>query len=63
MKQYCVYTRDTDFGAVLDWLGANSLNYEVHLNRTRFWVPENHMLTDFLLRFCHCCKEVDELLL
>ncbi len=61
MKHYCVYTRDPNFEAVLDWLGANSLNYEVHLNRTRFWVPENHVLTDFLLRFCHCCHEVDEL--
>jgi len=32
---------------------------EVHLNRSRFWVPNSSLLTEFLLRFADCCVEVD----
>lgn len=63
MKQYAVLTRDPDFVKVLNWVTANDLTYEVHLNRTRFHVPENQLLTELLLKFCHCCFEVDETLL
>ena len=63
MRQYAVPTRDPDFTQVMNWVSANHLQYEIHLNRTRFFVPEDKLLTEFLLKFCHCCHEVDESLL
>ena len=45
---------------VIHWIYANSITFEAHLNRTRFWVPTGTPLhTEFLLRFAHCCPQVD----
>jgi hypothetical protein len=30
------------------------------LNRTRFWVPDGIIMTEFLLKFIHCCPTVEE---
>ena len=60
MKQYFVLTRDPQFIDVADWITENDIKYEMHLNRTRFWVPDGTTTTEFLLRFIHCCAEVDE---
>ena len=60
MRQYCVYTRDDRFIEVANWLRVNKIKAEVHLNRTRFWVPEGPVLTDFLLRYNDVCPAVPE---
>lgn len=60
MTQYAVLTQDPNFAQVLNWVTSNNLEYEVHLNRTRFHVPNTVLQTEFLLRFCHCTHQVDE---
>ena len=59
MIQYYILTRDPQFIDVADWITKNDIRYEMHLNRTRFWVPDGPVRTEFLLRFIHCCPEVD----
>jgi hypothetical protein len=58
MKQYCVYSQNPNFSQVVDWIILRELKYEVHLNRTRFWVPKGPMATEFFLRWYHCTSEV-----
>jgi hypothetical protein len=60
MKQYFVLNRDPRFIDVADWITENDIQYEMHLNRTRFWVPDGPTTTEFLLKFIHCCNEVEE---
>ena len=60
MQQYCVYTQDPNFLSVAKWLGVNKLKYEVHLNRTRFWVPDGPILTEFILKWYDCCPAIIE---
>jgi hypothetical protein len=60
MKQYCVYTRDPQFRNVIKWLTANQVLAEVHINRTRFWVPEGILMTEFLLKWYDVCPSVAE---
>ena len=60
MREYYILTLDPRFGEVFKFLETHKLKYEVHLNRTRFWVPESStVLTEFLLRFTDCCPYVD----
>jgi len=58
MKQYCVYSANENFKDVVLWVQERGLEYEVHLNRTRFWVPKGPMATEFFLRWYHCTSEV-----
>lgn len=58
--QYCVYTWHEQFGEVLQWITQNNIKFEVHANRTRFWVPEGAVLTEFLLRYTNVCPLVKE---
>jgi len=59
--QYCVYTHNANFVPVMQWVEDRLIPYEVHLNRTRFWIPKNTpMYTEFMLRWYHCCSEVVE---
>ncbi len=51
MRQYYVLSQDPQIEAVFDFISDKNLRFEVHLNRTRFWVPEGSVLTEFLLRF------------
>ena len=61
MNQYGVYTGDDRFLDVVNWLKINKIKkIEVHINRTRFWVPDGPVLTDFLLRFSGVCPAVAE---
>ena len=60
IRQYCVYTKDPEFLQVASWLDSTSTKYEPHLNRTRFWIPEGPVLTEFLLKWGDCCPEVKE---
>jgi hypothetical protein len=60
MRQYYVLTLNPRIGEVFRWIESSGCQYEVHLNRTRFWVPEGPVLTEFLLRFSDCCPLVEE---
>lgn len=60
-KQYAVAMRDPSAAAVLGWIHAHELQYEIHLNRTRFWVPTNTPLyTEFALRWADTCFMVQD---
>jgi hypothetical protein len=58
MKQYCIYTQHPEFKSVVTWVVDKELRHEIHLNRTRFWVPDGHVHTEFMLRWYHCCSFV-----
>lgn len=60
MRQYYILTLDPRAGEVFNFIREHALKLDVHLNRTRFWVPEGSVLTEFLLRFADCCPYVDE---
>ena len=60
LYEFFVLTRDTEFINVGRWIAHNRLQHEVHLNRTRFWVPEGPLLTEFLLRWRDRCPPVSE---
>ena len=60
MLQYCVYTVHKQFDEVLQWITQNNIKFEVHLNRTRFWVPIGAVLTEFLLKYINVCPSVKE---
>ena len=61
MRQYYILTLDPRAGEVFCFIRDHKLACEVHLNRTRFWIPEDtSQLTEFLLRFSDCCPYVDE---
>lgn len=59
MHQHYILTLDPNMGTVFRWIEANGLDFELHLNRTRFWVPNGPLYTEFALRFAHCCPRVD----
>jgi hypothetical protein len=60
MRQYYVLTQDPALQAVFEFIRHHNLKLEVHLNRTRFWVPSGTILTEFLLRFSTVATLVDE---
>ena len=59
MSQYYILTLDPRAGEVFKWIMDRDIPREVHLNRTRFWVPEGVLYTEFQLRFSDCCPQVD----
>jgi hypothetical protein len=61
MRHYYIPTRSPDFLEVFTFIRIHNLSFEAHLNRTRFWVPEGMVLTEFLLRFGDRCTLVDAL--
>jgi hypothetical protein len=61
MRQYYILTLDPRAGEVFRFIMDHKLRVEVHLNRTRFWIPEeSSVLTEFILRFSDCCPRVDD---
>jgi hypothetical protein len=59
--QYCVHTEQPEFASVLAFIADKGLDYEVHLARTRFWIPRASAThTEFMLRFYHCTSEVKD---
>ena len=60
MRQYYILTLDPRAGEVFNFIRDHKLTVDVHLNRTRFWIAEGSVLTEFLLRFSDCCPYVDE---
>jgi hypothetical protein len=59
IRQYAVYTQSPQFRDCLIWVEQHELQYELHLNRTRFWIPEGPLLTEFLLRWALHCELID----
>jgi hypothetical protein len=59
MKQFSVYTKDENFGAVIRYLKSNSIKFEAHINRTRFWIPNDELMM-FRLTWGNTCTEVHE---
>ena len=60
MTQHYILTHDPQFLDVCKWIDDNQIKFEGHLNRTRFWVPDGIIMTEFLLKFIHCCPTVEE---
>lgn len=60
MRHYYILSLDPRIGEVFHFIDHHKLRFEVHLNRTRFWVPEGSVLTEFVLRYGSCCHYVDE---
>jgi len=55
-QQWAVLNSSPHAVTVLAWIDHNSLLYEIHLNRTRFWVPLNtEIYTEFALRWADVC--------
>jgi len=59
MRQYYILTLDPRASEVFNFIREHALTIEVHLNRTRFWVPDGIELTEFILRFGDVCAPVD----
>jgi hypothetical protein len=60
MRQYYVLNLDPRANQVFEFIREHKLTCEVHLNRTRFWVPEGTVLTEFILRYNDTCPRVDD---
>lgn len=61
MRHYYVLNLDPRAEQVFEFIQDHKLSCEVHLNRTRFLVPDNSsILTEFLLRFSECVDLVDD---
>ena len=60
MRQYYILNSHPMLGAVYEFIRLHDLLYEIHLNRTRFWVPiHDEIYTLFVLRFADHCPLVD----
>ena len=60
-EQYAVLNQHVNAIAILEWIQTHDLLYEIHLNRTRFWVPINTPLyTEFALRWADTCFTVTD---
>jgi hypothetical protein len=60
MRQYYVLNSHPQLKAVFEFIQCHALDHEVHLNRTRFWVPtDSTAYTEFVLRLADHCPSVD----
>ena len=59
-RHYYVLNLDPRTREVFEFIQHHKLKVEVHLNRTRFWIPEGTVLTELLLRFSECVYHVDD---
>ena len=58
--QYYILTRSEHFKEVLQWLEDHNIAVDIHLNRTRFTVPnDSKLFTEFCLRYSTVCTPVD----
>jgi len=58
MRQHYILTMHPHSKEVFEWIFHNDIQFEVHLNRTRFWVPED-LYTEFYLWYADSCPPVD----
>jgi hypothetical protein len=54
MLQFALLNQDPKLRDLLEFIQQHVLDHELHLNRTRVWIPEGPILTEFLLRFDSC---------
>jgi hypothetical protein len=60
MRQYYVLNSSPILLQIFDFIRLHELDHEVHLNRTRFWIPHSgSAYTEFVLRFADHCPSVD----
>jgi hypothetical protein len=59
MLEYYVLNQDHKAQSVWQFIVAHDLSHELHLNRTRFWVPRGHTHTEFVLRYAEICPRVE----
>ena len=60
-RQHYILTLDPRAPEVFAFIDHYKLDREVHLNRTRFWIPEDSpALVEFALRFLDSCPPVTE---
>ena len=57
MNHYAILTSSSKFYEVIRYISENKLKYEPHLNRTRFWVPEEK-LQEFISLYGGYCDYV-----
>jgi len=60
MRQFYILTLHPNAKEVFNFIIEHKLTLDVHLNRTRFWVPDGSVLTEFLLRYGDYCPQVDD---
>lgn len=60
MRHYYVLTLEPRIAEVFAFIQRHALKYELHLTRTRFWIPEGQLQTELMLRFSECVGVVDE---
>ena len=59
-QEFYVLTLNPQVGEIFRYIQQRGFEYEVHLNRTRFWIPkDSSVLTEFVLRFADSCPRVD----
>jgi hypothetical protein len=62
MREHYILNQHPCSQSVFQFISDHKLTVEVHLNRTRFWVPlEGSVATEFALRFLDACPQVDHL--
>jgi len=59
MRHYYILTQNPNFVHVINYIKSHSIASEMHLNRTRFWIPEGPLLTEFIIRFGSSVEHVD----
>jgi hypothetical protein len=57
MNHYAILTNSSKFIDVMNYIRENELQCEVHLNRTRFWVPDE-LHCDFTNNYSGYCDFV-----
>ncbi len=60
LRHYYILSQDPEFASVIEFIQRHQILHELHLNRTRFWIASGPVLTEFLLRFSHCCPLVQD---
>jgi hypothetical protein len=53
ITQFALLNRDPQLRDLFEFIKQHDLAHEVHANRTRFWISDGPVLTEFLLRFEH----------
>jgi len=53
ITQFALLNQDPQLRDLFAFIQQHDLKHELHLNRTRFWIPKGPVLTEFLLRFEH----------
>ena len=59
MLQFALANQDPKLRNLFTFIQQHALDHEVHLNRTRVWIPQGVILTEFLLRFDTCYPVLD----